>query len=168
MSRAGLQRWRENSLRIHVLERSQWVPSPVAETFAFFSDAANLQAITPPWLHFRILSALPVAMHEGAHIDYALKLHGLPVRWRSRIARWQPGSEFTDEQVLGPYARWVHRHTFRAERGGTRIGDRVEYALRFDPLSRPVQPLYVRPLVERIFDFRGEVIARRFRPARHW
>jgi ligand-binding SRPBCC domain-containing protein len=155
-------------LQVHVLERSQWVPAPVAETFAFFSDAANLQAITPPWLHFRILTALPVEMREGATIEYMLRLHGLPVRWLTRITNWQPGSEFTDEQVRGPYARWVHRHTFRAERGGTRLGDRVEYALPFDPLSRPVVPFYVRPLVERIFDFRGEVIRRTFHHVSPW
>ena len=159
---------RREGQKLHVLERSQWVPTPVAETFAFFADAANLQAITPPWLHFRILTPLPIEMREGALIDYQLRLHGLPVRWRTRITRWQPGLEFVDEQLAGPYARWVHRHTFRAERGGTRLGDRVEYALPFDPLSRPVQALYVKPLVERIFDFRGQVISRRFRPVALW
>jgi len=155
-------------VKVHVLERSQWVPAPVAETFAFFTDAANLQAITPPWLHFRILTPLPLETRDGTLLDYVLSLHGLPVRWRTLIRDWREGAEFTDEQVRGPYARWVHRHTFRAERGGTRLGDRVEYALPFDPLSRPVHPLYVRPLVERIFDFRGEVITRRFHHASPW
>jgi ligand-binding SRPBCC domain-containing protein len=72
---------------------------------------------------------------------------------------------FTDEQLGGPYARWLHCHTFRAERGGTRLGERLEYALSFDPLSRPVNAWYVRPLVERILDYRGEVVADRFRRA---
>jgi len=155
-------------VRVHVLERSQWVPAPLDEAFAFFADAANLQEITPPWLHFRILTALPVEMAEGALIAYRLRLHGMPIHWRTRIARWEPGVEFVDEQVAGPYARWVHRHTFRSERGGTRLGDRVEYALPYDPWSRPAHPLYVRPLVERIFDHRGLVIARRFRPVSLW
>lgn len=159
---------REGARRVHVLDRSQWVPAPVSETFAFFADAGNLQAITPPWLHFRILTPLPLEMREGTLIDYMLRLHGIPVRWRTRIRDWQPGIEFTDEQLSGPYARWVHRHTFRSERGGTRLGDRVEYALPLDPLSRPAHSLYVRPLVERIFDFRGQVIARQFRPVHLW
>lgn len=160
---------REGSgLRLHVIERSQWVPAPVAETFAYFGDAAHLESLTPPWLHFGIVTPLPVEICEGALIDYRLRLHGLPVHWRTCITNWQAGAEFTDEQLQGPYARWVHRHTFRAERGGTRLGDRVEYALPLDPLSRPVQSLYVRPLLERIFDFRGDVILRTFRHASPW
>lgn len=149
-------------MRTHVLERTQWVPASVTETFDFFADAANLETITPPWLNFRIRTPLPIAMHEGRLIEYRLKLHGLPVFWRTRIARWEPGVAFVDEQLRGPYAKWVHLHTFVAERGGTRLGDRVEYALPLDPLSRPAHPLYVRPLVERIFAHRHTVIAERF------
>jgi len=155
-------------LRTYVLERSQWVPAPVAETFAFLSDASNLPSLTPPWLQFRFLSPLPSVMREGASLEYVLRVNGIPVRWRSRIADWRPGVAFTDEQLRGPHARWLHCHTFRAERGGTRLGDRLEYALSFDPLSRPVNAWYVRPLVERVFDHRGEVIAKRFRGARPW
>jgi ligand-binding SRPBCC domain-containing protein len=155
-------------LRTYVLERSQWVPAPVAETFAFLSDAANLPSLTPPWLQFRILSPLPSGMREGASLEYVLRLNGISVRWRTRVADWRPGVAFTDEQLRGPHARWLHCHTFRAERGGTRLGDRLEYALSFDPLSRPVNAWYVRPLVERIFDYRGEVISNRFRRAKPW
>ena len=154
--------------RVYVLDRNQWVSTPLRETFAFFAGAENLQELTPPWLHFRILTALPVEMREGAQIEYALRLHGIPVRWCSRITKWRPEEEFVDEQHAGPYEHWVHRHTFRAERGGTRIGDRVEYSLPLDPLSRPVHPLLVRPLLERIFEFRGQVIARRFRHVHLW
>ena len=149
-------------MHTHALERTQWVPASVDETFDFFADAANLESITPPWLHFRILTPLPISMHEGRLIEYRLRLHGLPVFWRTRISRWEPGVAFVDEQLRGPYAKWVHLHTFVAERGGTRLGDRVEYALPLDPLSRPAHPLYVRPLVERIFDHRHHVIAARF------
>ena len=155
-------------MRTYVLERSQWVPAPVAETFAFLSDAANLPFLAPPWLQFRFLSPLPSVMREGASLEYVLRLNGIPVRWRTRIADWRPGVAFTDEQLRGPHARWLHCHTFRAERGGTRLGDRLEYALSFDPLSRPVNAGYVRPLVERIFDHRGEVISNRFRRAQSW
>jgi ligand-binding SRPBCC domain-containing protein len=149
-------------MHTHILERTQWVPAGIHETFAFFADAANLQSITPPWLHFRILTPLPIDMRAGALIEYQLKLHGLPVHWRTRIARWEPGVAFVDEQLRGPYAKWVHLHTFVAERDGTRLGDRVEYALPLDPLSRPVHPLYVRPLIERIFDHRHVVIREQF------
>lgn len=147
-------------MRTHVLTASQWVPTPIDEAFAFFADAANLEAITPPLLRFRILTPLPIEMREGARIEYQLRLHGLPVHWHTNIDRWQPCSAFVDRQISGPYARWVHLHTFERERGGTRLGDRVEYALPLDPLSRLVHPLYVRPTIERIFAHRGHVIER--------
>ena len=149
-------------MHVHVFERMQWVPAGVTETFEYFADAANLQTITPPWLHFRILTPLPIAMREGTLIDYRLRLHGLPVNWRTRINRWQPGVAFIDEQLRGPYARWVHLHTFTPERDGTLLGDRVEYALPLHPLSHPAHQLYVRPLIERIFEHRRGVIRERF------
>lgn len=144
-----------------VLQMTQWVPLPLERTFAFFADAANLEAITPPMLRFRILTPLPIEMREGARIDYQLRLHGIPVRWRTRIDRWEPGVAFVDRQLSGPYAKWVHLHTFEPARGGTRIGDRVEYALACDPWSRPALALYVRPSVEHIFAHRRRVIAER-------
>lgn len=147
-------------MRTHVLTASQWVPARLDAAFAFFADAANLEAITPPLLRFQILTPLPIEMREGARIDYRLRLHGLPVRWRTRIDRWEPGVAFVDRQLSGPYAQWVHLHTFEPERGGTRLGDRVEYALPLDPLSRPAHALYVRPTIERIFAHRRDVIAR--------
>jgi ligand-binding SRPBCC domain-containing protein len=149
-------------MRVHVLAATQWVPTDLDTTFAFFADAANLEALTPPLLRFRIRTPLPIAMRAGALIEYDLALHGVPVRWRTRIDEWTPGVAFVDTQLAGPYARWVHRHTFARVAGGTLLGDRVEYALPLDPLSRPVHALYVRPTIERIFAFRRAEIARRF------
>jgi len=69
--------------RLHQLSRSQVVARPRAEVFAFFSDAANLEALTPPFLRFRILTPMPIEMRAGARIDYSLSLFGMPVRWRT-------------------------------------------------------------------------------------
>lgn len=141
------------------LETDQWVPAPLAETFAFFSDAENLERITPPMLRFRILTPRPIAMRAGTLIDYALRMDGLPMRWRSSIDEWEPGRCFVDRQVFGPYAKWIHRHTFAAEDGGTRVRDRVDYALPLDPLTRPLHAWVVRPRLAKIFGHRFEAIA---------
>ncbi len=147
----------------HEFIRSQVIPLPRDRVFAFFSDASNLEAITPPELSFRILTPLPVAMSEGTLIDYALTIHGLPVRWRSRISLWRPPHEFVDEQLRGPYAAWTHHHGFVEDGGATVVTDRVRYRLPLHPLSAPFHPL-VRRQLHAIFDHRARVLAQRLHP----
>jgi ligand-binding SRPBCC domain-containing protein len=142
------------------LERVQVVPRPVAATFQFFADARNLEAITPPWLQFRILSSGPLEMGRGARIDYMLRWRGVPLRWQARIEEWQEGRAFVDRQIRGPYPLWVHRHTFTPVPGGTEVRDRVEYLLPFGPLGTLAHALLIRRDLEAIFDFRGESVAR--------
>ena len=145
---------------VHRLERSQRIERPLADVFAFFSDAANLEAITPRFLRFRILTPRPIAMREGARIDYQLSLFGVRLRWVTRITAWEPGVRFVDEQESGPYALWRHTHAFRADGNATVMSDVVEYALPFGPLGSLAHRWFVRRTVGRIFDHRCEVIPR--------
>ena len=94
------------------IERSQLVPLPLEDSFAFFADAYNLEALTPPWLRFRILTARPIPMRKGTTIGYVLTLRRLPVRWRTEIIEWEPGRRFIDRQVKGPFRLWEHTHAF--------------------------------------------------------
>ena len=105
-------------MKTYLLERDQRVPRPIEEVFAFFSDARNLEAITPSWLGFRILSPEPIVMQPGARIDYRINMHGLPLRWVSEIERWDPPNEFVDVQLQGPYRLWRHTHRFEPVDGG--------------------------------------------------
>lgn len=138
----------------YIIEREQLVPRPPAEVFDFFSKADNLEALTPGFLHFRIVSPLPIEMRAGAHIEYALRLWGLPVKWKTLIESWEPERRFVDVQLRGPYKAWRHTHAFEAVPGGTRMADRVEYELPFGPFGALIHALAVRRSVERIFDFR--------------
>lgn len=139
-------------VRSAILERDLVVPRRRDEVFPFFADAANLERLTPPWLSFEIMTPQPIAMGVGALIDYRLRLHGVPIRWRTRIAAWDPPRRFVDEQLRGPYRRWVHEHVFEEVDGGTLCRDRVEYAV---PGGRVVDALFVRRDVARIFAFRS-------------
>ena len=139
------------------LRRELTVRRPIRGVFSFFSDAANLQRITPPWLHFKIPTPLPVTMTEGATIAYALRLHGIPIRWLTEIEEWNPPWQFVDIQRQGPYRFWRHTHRFSEADGGTRIEDQVDYALALGLLGRAVHRFQVARDLAEIFDYRASV-----------
>ncbi|MXZ35229.1 MAG: SRPBCC family protein [Acidobacteria bacterium] len=129
------------------------------EIFPFFADARNLDLLTPPWLHFQIVDPAPVAIQAGTEIDYRLRLRGIPLRWRSRITAWDPPALFVDEQVRGPYRRWIHQHRFRPVAAGTLVEDQVSYAVWG---GRLVDRWLIAPDLSRIFRYRRERLLERF------
>jgi hypothetical protein len=151
-------------VRVRELRREQWVPCPPDVVFAFFADARNLERITPPFVHFRILAVSTPALALGTTIDYRLRLHGVPIRWRSAITRWEPDRSFVDEQVRGPYALWQHTHEFEPRDGGTLVRDVARYGLPLGRLGELVAGAMVRRDLGRIFDYRRERIAAIFPP----
>jgi len=141
------------------LERSQFIPRPRHEVFAFFSDAANLARITPSFVGFRTLTPGPLVIRVGTVIDYQIRLYGFPIRWRTLIESFKPGVVFTDIQLRGPYRMWHHRHTFADAPGGTRMDDAIDYELPLGPMGALARRLFVARSLQRIFDFRAQCIA---------
>jgi ligand-binding SRPBCC domain-containing protein len=152
--------------RFHTLRREQWVPRPLDEVFAFFSDAGNLEAITPPWLGFRTLTPGPIRIAAGTLVQYQIRWHGIPVTWTTKIRRWDPPFRFVDVQLSGPYRLWHHTHRFEAHNGGTRMTDVVRYRLPLGPIGRVIHALKVRRDIERIFEYRFKRIGDMFGGAR--
>jgi ligand-binding SRPBCC domain-containing protein len=152
----------EASFPAYLLERTQIVPRPVGEVFRFFADAFNLEAITPPFLRFRIVTPPPIVMDAGTLIDYRLQLFGVPFRWRTRIERFEPDAGFVDVQLSGPYRLWHHTHAFEALGAVTRMCDRVRYALPLGPLGRLAHAALVGRTLETIFDYRRDRISELF------
>lgn len=152
-------------MRTYVLEREQIVPLPRATSFAFFGDAFNLELITPPFLRFRVLTKPPVAMRQGALLEYRLSLFGLPFHWRTLIESWSPDESFVDRQLEGPYALWHHTHTFEElAPDRTRMRDRVLYRIPFGVFGAIAQAFFVRRVLNEIFDYRAEMVARLLTP----
>lgn len=142
------------------LRQTQTIEAPLGDVFEFFADPRNLGVITPPWLGFRMLTPEPIVMAPGTLIDYAIRLRGFPMRWRSEITRWEPPTCFVDEQRRGPYTFWVHEHTFESMGKTTRIRDHVRYGV---PGGWWIHR-WVRKDLERIFRYRAASIAERFDP----
>jgi ligand-binding SRPBCC domain-containing protein len=122
-------------MTIYTLQRELWVPRPLPDVFDFFAKAENLERITPPWMQFRIVTPPPIEVRQGTTIAYALRVRGIPLKWISKIDKWDPPHEFVDIQVKGPYKFWHHTHRFSERAGGTSIEDTVRYALPFGALA---------------------------------
>jgi ligand-binding SRPBCC domain-containing protein len=143
----------------HTLTTHTFIPRPRSEVFAFFAAAENLDRITPPELNFHTVTETPIRMAEGTIIDYEMGLFGVRFRWKALISHWEPEVRFVDEQLKGPYAKWVHTHTFRDADGGTDVVDEVRYRLPLFPVGECAYPL-VRLQLGRIFSFRARRLAR--------
>jgi len=140
-------------MRVRNFQSQLWLPQSRDNVFAFFSDAQNLDLITPPWLHFRTVTPGSGGMRLDTIVDHRLRIHGFPLRWRSKITVWDPPARFVDEQVRGPYRLWIHEHRFEEQNGGTLVHDHVRYAVIFDVL---IHRLLIQPDIERIFTYRGK------------
>jgi hypothetical protein len=142
----------------YALERRQTLAAGLEEAFAFFADPANLEAITPPWLRFRIVEA-PARLERGSRLRYRLRLFGSPVPWHTEIVDWRPPRSFTDVQLSGPYPLWEHTHRFSQASGGTEIYDHIRYRVPGGPLAALFQRTFVGPWLDEIFDYRAQRLA---------
>ena len=146
-------------MRVHSLSSSVWLPQPLEHAFDFFSEARNLEELTPPWLRFQVLTPEPIEMREGQKIDYKLRLRGIPLRWQSEITTWDPPRLFVDEQVRGPYRLWVHEHRFEERDGGTLAEDYVRYAVLGGWVADRIA---IRRDIRRIFQYRRDRLEKIF------
>lgn len=144
--------------RLEHIHTDTIVPAPLERTFAFFAEAANLERLTPAWLHFRIRTPQPIVMREGLEIEYRIVLYGVPIPWRSRIDVWEPGVRFVDRQTAGPYRWWRHEHRFERLGSRTRMIDHVEFVPRAPWLTTGL----VRRDVSRIFAHRQQTLSELF------
>ncbi|MBX3419966.1 MAG: SRPBCC family protein [Pirellulaceae bacterium] len=149
-------------MKVYHVAREQFLPLPVPDVFSFFSDARNLEELTPAWLNFQFLTPEPITMRVGTIIQYALRVRALPIRWTTAITSWDPPFEFVDVQLQGPYAMWHHRHRFVPIDKGTQVIDEVAYALPFGSLGRLLHKLVVHRDVQQIFEYRRQALETKF------
>ena len=146
-------------MKIFQVKSKQTLPMTLGESWDFFSDPRNLSKITPPWLNLKITSDLPDKMYEGMIITYKVyPFLGIPSNWVTEITQVKDKTFFIDEQRFGPYKFWHHQHHFKEVDEGIEMIDIVNYALPFDPFSRPLNSLVVEKKVEEIFNYREEVL----------
>ena len=146
-----------------VIERSVTLPVGAEEAFAWHERPGALERLIPPWERVEVLERSG-GITDGARV--VVRVHDGPValRWVARHRDYQAGRRFVDEQVEGPFARWVHTHPFEPQ-GPTscRLTDRIEFILPAAAAGRLAVPL-VRRRVERMLAYRHEVADRATSP----
>ena len=145
-------------MKIYTLVRRQTIPRSCTDVFRFFEQADNLERVTPRSVGFRLLTPKPITMAHGTVLDYVIHLLGIPVRWTTYIATYEPPHRFVDVALRGPYSFWHHTHTFHESDGETEMTDEVRYALPLGVIGRIVRALWVRRQLNHIFDYRARVI----------
>jgi uncharacterized protein len=143
----------------------QFIKKRPYEIFPFFSDAKNLEQITPPLLHFKILNQSTPQIELGTEFNYRLQVHGIPIKWKTHIIDWNPNSSFIDYQANGPYHTWHHTHSFFETPKGTLMVDEVLYRLPFGFLGDLFGRKFVKNDVEKIFNYRKQIIEQVFHGA---
>jgi len=149
---------------MHLLERDIVLAAEPDKVWAFLSTPVNLNELTPPDLHFQILSDLPDTMYNGLMILYEIQIPWFGKhRWLTEIKHIKEGACFVDEQRIGPYRLWYHQHRVEGVAPGkTRVSDRVFYQLPFGVFGTLVHTFRVRVMLEEIFDYRARRMAELF------
>lgn len=145
--------------RHQVFTAEQFLPYPRKKVFQFFSQAENLEKITPPLLEFHIQKTSTPQIQQGTLIDYRLKIHQIPVHWQSLIEKWEPPFLFVDKQTKGPYTAWHHTHSFHEVVGGTLIRDRVRYKLPLGFAGFAAAGWFVEKDIAQIFTHRRKIVS---------
>jgi len=143
---------------MHILEREIILNAQPEQVWEFLSTPINLNQLTPPDLHFQVLSEVPERMYNGLTILYEIKIPGFGKRrWLTEIKHIQEGAFFIDEQRLGPYRLWYHQHRIESFEGKkTRMFDAVFYQLPFGLIGSLVHKFWVKNMLEQIFDYRAK------------
>lgn len=152
-------------MKVYKLERVQFLPITIEKAWDFFSSPKNLKEITPEYMKFKITYISgSERMYAGQLISYIVNiLPILPVKWTTEITHVNEPTYFVDEQRFGPYALWHHQHHFKPVDGGVEMTDIVNYAVPLGILGRFANRLFVASKVRAIFDYRFDVLEKKFK-----
>lgn len=154
--------------KVYSLKTVQTIPVTLDEAWQFFSDPANLQAITPTDMGFNIISKHHgTKMYAGQIIEYTVKpLLNIPIYWMTEITHVSDKKYFIDEQRFGPYSLWHHQHHFKETPSGIEMTDIVHYKIPFWFFGDIAHGLFVSKKLEQIFNYRYQKVIELFGEAK--
>lgn len=147
---------------MHILIKETIINRPLKEVFDFFSEAENLNKLTPPELYFKIITPSPIIIRQGTIIDYKIKLNGISFHWKTEITVFENQKRFVDTQLKGPYKVWIHEHSFEEREGKTYMKDVVQFLSPGWVLEPIINKLFVEKKVKAIFEYRQKILSELF------
>jgi uncharacterized protein (TIGR01777 family) len=135
------------------------IPETASRLFACHLLPGAFERLRPPWQQLEMEEPAPV--ENGSRAQLRLKKGPFWVRWLAEHREVVEGRGFTDVQLTGPFARWIHHHEFiPLEAGGSLLRDRIDYALPAGALGRLLGGRAVARDIEATFAYRHTTTAR--------
>ncbi len=126
----------------------------VEDVFAWHLRPGAFERLVPPWQSVRVVERSG-EISDGGTVTLALRFGPAPVRWTLRHTGFEANRLIRDEQVSGPFSRWIHEHRFQPMEGGRcRLEDHVEWDPPLGGVGDTMSERAVRSQLERLFRFR--------------
>ncbi|MEO8129229.1 MAG: SRPBCC family protein [Bryobacteraceae bacterium] len=105
--------------------KSVLIDAPVDKVFRFHERPDALALLSPPFPPVRLIARTGKGVEAGVRVELRVGVF----RWVAMHTECEKNRLFVDEQIQGPFAKWLHRHEFEAVGSQTRLTDRIEYEL---------------------------------------
>lgn len=128
----------------------------VEGVFAFHERVDAFELLLPPWERTEV-RVPPSSLAVGTRVELRVRVGPLWIPIVAEHVAYERNRLFEDVMVKGPFTHWHHRHLFFAHPDGCRLRDEIEYAAPLGWLGRRLDPVLVRPRLQRLFDHRHAV-----------
>jgi ligand-binding SRPBCC domain-containing protein len=104
--------------------KSVLIDASIGDVFRFHEREDALALLSPAFPPVSLISRTG-GIEAGARVEFRVGIF----RWVALHTAYERDSVFVDEQIQGPFAKWIHRHEFEDIGVKTRLTDRIEYEL---------------------------------------
>ncbi|MCG8586484.1 MAG: TIGR01777 family oxidoreductase [Pirellulales bacterium] len=134
--------------------RKVQLPATAEEAFAWHARPGAFERLIPPWENVEVVNRSG-GIDEGARVELLTKVGPFQLRWNCEHRHCEPGREFNDVQLKGPFALWKHRHGFEpVDEASSNLDDEIQYALPGGVVGRLFGGGMVRNKLDRMFAYR--------------
>ncbi|MFN6129585.1 MAG: TIGR01777 family oxidoreductase [Planctomycetota bacterium] len=131
---------------------------PRNRVFRYHATPGAIDRLIPPWEPVR-LARRSDSLETGSEVELVQRVFGIRKSWLARHTKLVENELFVDEQIHGPFARWVHRHEFEAVApDACAMHDRIDFQLPLSPFSNIAEP-WARGKLDAMFAFRHRITA---------